>query len=504
MNVKTIIIYLIAVCLTFISAHTTYSAENITPSILPLLFKPAIYKCQARLLADLNGPGNTPYAVAAKFTNLGNLTVFFADHPDTGIEIWVTDGTPAGTHILKDINPGPEDSIFAAGDDREIVRVRDKVYFLADDGIHGEELWVTNGTEIGTRMVEDIYPGEFGSWIRNLTLFKDKLYFLVGERVTGDDTVNGLWVSEGTAATTKRIATSPLRVDVFGGEDADSMVVLNNQLIFAAYSHEHGYELWQSDGSTSGTSLLKDILPGIHHSNPRQFNVVGDKVYFMANDGTHGTELWLTDGTSNGTRMVKDINPGSERGAMAISVDEHRKKNPGFNDKLYFAGKTPEQGTELWVTDGTLAGTKIVRDIAPGSASSDVASAFDCLRAAEVFNNKFYFRADVGTTHDSALWRVNEDGSATIQRFIGIGGVEFLTANDNFLFYQTGLGHGPNSELAIMDKSGRTRVLDIIPGRSQSSPSFLHIRNDQSLLFVTNDSYHAPGVGLYQVECPNH
>jgi ELWxxDGT repeat protein len=515
---KVIHFSIITIFVIFFESHAAFANNALVPVISLLLNESplGINKCQANLLADLNGPQSTGHAVAARFTNLGNLTLFFADHEDTGKEPWVTDGTPAGTHILKDIQLGPEDSIETSSPDREIVRVGDKVYFLADDGVHGEELWVTDGTNNGTKMVDDIESGTGSSWLRNLTSFNGKLYFLMARPDPDGNGVNGLWVSEGTAETTQLVSYGPPNIGTWSGEKADSMVVLNNRLIFAARSEDAGFELWQSDGNSSGTSLLKDIYPGTSHSNPRQLTVVADKVFFMANDGSHGTELWVTNGTSNGTLMVKDIYPGSERGVMAISIDAQRKKNPGFNDKLYFAGRTPSQGTELWVTDGTPAGTNIVRDIAPGSDSSDLVTPHDCLRAGEVFNNKFYFSADVYSEagdkiHDRALWRVNEDGSTTVQYSCcpppqsnhSNGEVEFLTANNDFLFFRgTGVLNGSyrRQELFIMDNHGQTRLIDIYPGNVTSDPGYLHIRNDQSLLFVTDGNL-APGVGLYLLEC---
>lgn len=514
MNVKTINIYVIAVCMAFISAHTAYSAENIMPAISLLLFgeTPAIYKCQARLLADLNGPGNTPYADRARFTDLGNLTLFFADHSDTGSELWVTDGTSGGTHIVKDILPGPEGSIHTAGWDKEIVRVGDKVYFLANDDEHGEELWTTDGTTSGTHMVLDINAGGSNSWIKNLTEFNGKLYFLVGNdgQSGSQNRRRGLWVSEGTASSTKLVACPPT-VGTWSGETPGTMVVFNNRLFFVASGQSAGYELWQSDGTTAGTSLVKDINPGSANAYITQFTVVGNKLYFMAKHDLYGMEVWVSDGTNSGTHMVKDINPGPDRGAIMINIDCAIKKNPGFNNKLYFIGRTPAEGEELWVTDGTEDGTKLVRDIVPGPESPFYyQSEILTFPTGEVFNGKFYFTSlrqqyESSLYEEEALWRVNEDGSATIQWLTGGTLVESLTANDNYLFFRSALalqGIGPSRELGIMDKKGRTRVLDIYPGRSQSRPKYLHIRNDQSLLFVTNNSHHAPGVGLYQVECP--
>ena len=514
---KTIIVYLVTVLLAITTS--AYSAEDISP-VVSLLLKPPICKCRATLLADLNGPGNQPYAKRSHFTDLGNLTLFFADHPDTGVELWVTDGTPAGTHMVKDIYPGPDDSIFTADSTlRNMIRVGDKVYFLADDGIHGRELWATDGTASGTYMVMDINnKGDSSSLIKDLTEFNNKLYFLVGD--TGEPLFQnqGLWVSEGTAATTRVVASPPI-VGTWSGEVSGTMIVFKNNLFFVASGQDTsgqdtGYELWKSNG-ISGASLVMDIQPGTSDSGISQFTVVGNKLYFMADDGTHGREVWVSDGTTSGTNMVKDIYPEQEDGAIQINIDWGSKRNPGFHDKLYFIGKAPQTGVELWVTDGTEAGTKLVRDIVPGPGSPFCLGQCTSILAfpsGEVFNNRFYFSSRAQSHGQStqyeeeALWRVNEDGSVTMQIYTGIGGVDDLAANDNYLFFFSDLGGShpdrEDRELGIMDKEGRTRVLDILPGRPQSWPQFFHIRNDQSLLFVTNNSWHAPGVGLYRVTCP--
>ena len=84
-------------------------------------------------------------------------------------------------------------------------------------------------------------------------------------------------------------------------------------------------------------------------------------LYFQANNGVKGTELWKSDGTVVGTKMVKDINPGDS-------------SNPGLltnvNGTLYFRATTAANGDELWKSDGTVAGTKLVKDVYPGTNSS--------------------------------------------------------------------------------------------------------------------------------------
>ena len=86
-----------------------------------------------------------------------------------------------------------------------------------------------------------------------------------------------------------------------------SFTVLNGQLLFSAIDAEHGFELWQSDGTPTGTAWLKDIQPGPTGSFPISLLNIGDTLFFVADDGTNGSELWKSDGTADGTVMVKRL-----------------------------------------------------------------------------------------------------------------------------------------------------------------------------------------------------
>ena len=112
-------------------------------------------------------------------------------------------------------------------------------------------------------------------------------------------------------------------------------------------------------GTTTGSSLLKDISPEAG-SSARNFTPLGDRLLFTADDGawsvytgTYGNELWITDGTTAGTRMVADINP-----------TPRHSSNPRFltaiGDRVVFRAYEPVHGEELWVTDGTSSGTMIL------------------------------------------------------------------------------------------------------------------------------------------------
>jgi ELWxxDGT repeat protein len=103
-----------------------------------------------------------PYALTA----VGESLFFFADDGGYGRELWRSDGTVDGTVRVKDIRPGSSGSIRDPGTIPPMSWAgTDKLFFfVADDGTHGEELWVSDGTEPGTHLVRDVFPGTGGTF----------------------------------------------------------------------------------------------------------------------------------------------------------------------------------------------------------------------------------------------------------------------------------------------------------------------------------------------------
>lgn len=313
---------------------------------------------------------------------IGNLMYFTVDDGPHGKELWLTDGTTNGTNLLKDINPGTGHSVPS-----QFKEYMGKVYFTANDGTHGTELWVTDGTPSGTNMVLDASSGAPHSYIAHLTVYNNKLYY------TGFlNLKHGLIESDGTAAGTKLIAEVSVGSTV---RKESSIVLFNGKMYFggADTSSPANIELWMSDGTTNGTSMVKDINTFFgQSSNPHQLTVVGNQLFFAADDGTHKEELWVTDGTANGTVLVKDILPNPLKTDPLTLM--------AYGNKLFFGARDSNGRTELWVSDGTTNGTTMIKGY-------DATERFVFQGNFTVCNNALYF-AGYDYPGGYELWKLTD------------------------------------------------------------------------------------------------
>ena len=399
------------------------------------------------MVADVEvGAGSSS---ASQFVEVGTTTFFVADDAIRGMELWKTDGTKSGTVLVKDIYPGGHSS-----SPNHLTNVDGVLYFTADDGEHGVELWKSDGTAAGTVLVKDLDTGTTHDWWlgdlpnssdpQNLTVVGGTLFF------TASDGENGveLWKSDGTAAGT--VLVKDIRPgstydpstddDVPNSSEPANLTNVNGTLFFTADDGEHGVELWMSDGTASGTRIVKDINPGADSSTPSNLIHVGDTLYFTADDGTHGVELWMSDGTAAGTVLVKDIRDGSA------------DSNPGHltsaGDFLYFTADDGTHGVELWMSDGTASGTHMVQDINPGADSSSPSNLTHV-------GGTLYFAADDGT-HGVELWRTNGTASGTyLVGDIRAGGAgsnpSYLTGAAGTLMFAADDGHYGSEVYRLID-----------------------------------------------------
>ena len=351
-----------------------------------------------QLLVDIN-PGRSnfdfPYpSFPSGFTEFNDKLYFSAFDNENGDELWVSDGTSSGTQLLVDIRPSRRyfysGSYAVSSSPYDLTEFNDKLYFSANDGENGQELWVTDGTSSGTQLLVDIRPGTtyegrfyyevgYGSFPGDLTEFDGKLYFSANNGESGRE----LWVSDGTGSGTQ------LLVDINSSSSSSprDLTEFDGKLYFSADDSENGEELWVSDGTSSGTQLVADINSS-SSSSPRDLTEFDGKLYFSADDGENGEELWVSDGTSSGTQLVADINPGSSSFSPFGFTE--------FDGKLYFSADDGENGRELWVSDGTSSGTQLVADINPGSDDGFDSNLYSNPSDLTVVGDELFFRADNG------------------------------------------------------------------------------------------------------------
>ena len=188
----------------------------------------------------------------------------------------------------------------------QIIVFDGKIFFNADDGIHGHTLWMSDGTAPGTQMVKDLDNAATDSEVFHLSLLNDKLAFIVK---TGD--ASGLWITDGTETGTEQLTSVSIIISSMAGEAEPVVAKLRNtdRIFFAANDITHGTELWSSDGTISGTAMVTDIYPGTNGSMPIRLTARNGYILFGAIESSiQGTELWRSDGTDNGHDfLVKDI-----------------------------------------------------------------------------------------------------------------------------------------------------------------------------------------------------
>lgn len=355
----------------------------------------------------------------------GNNLYFISNHSDYGRELWVTDGTTSGTHLVRDIVPGPNtsdikdryavigDKLFffalaptaSAGSSAwqlwvtdgtdigtqmltnttfgtaiaswDMAVLQNKVYFSHDDGSGDQELWVSDGTVSGTRLFKDVSGPNGSSWPSKLQTVGSKLVFSAYKPNEG--AVHSLWASDGTDAGTTLISD----VEIFVNADANlDTAQLNGKLYFRGHLPDDStYKLWATDGTISGTSVINDADPVDHHTN-RYMITAGNRIVFFANDVTHGKEPWVTDGTNAGTQLLKDVFPGVGNSPAGGLV--------AVGNKAYFRAATTTGDLQLFETDGTPAGT---RQLAPADATNTV-SPLSASGVCHALGNQVLFTAD--------------------------------------------------------------------------------------------------------------
>lgn len=324
-----------------------YYAGNVSSSGIayrePFVSDLATHQTKLLKVLDPRYIGSDP----AGFTRVGSTVFFSGSNSANGRELWKTDGTEVGTVLVKNIWPGPGSS-----SPDWLVECGGKLLFSAEDGVHGKELWISDGTDAGTTLVKDINPGSDDSSISSVINWNGVLYFSARNQTNNSE----LWRSDGTTAGTYMLK------DVHSlNSNPRYFTPFKGALYYQANSGASGAaELWKTDGTTNGTVLVHAIPSSAYES--KNYRVVGDLLFFSAErtGATGDYELWKSDGTSAGTSLVKNI-------SLNGSSDPHSLVS--YAGKLYFVANDGIRNDQIWRSDGTAAGTELAHEIFNNSGS---------------------------------------------------------------------------------------------------------------------------------------
>jgi trimeric autotransporter adhesin len=430
-------------------------------------------------LVSSSDPGNSRFNNPPSFAVNNGVSYFAAEDGIHGRELWRSDGSSGGTYLVKDLNPGE-----AASNPMEIAAGNNKVFFSAFTSVYGQELWVSDGTPEGTKILLDAKPGPGGSWPGQIVAAGKNIFFLTSPETSyyayrffpyGYQ----VWKTEGTERTTLLLLDLTDETNLF----ILQCTKVNDLLFFTVItSYTFEVELWRSDGTKEGTFPVKKFPSnffGLMH-----FTTYNNKLYFSANDGT-GRQLWMSDGTGEGTVPA----PGNN--GIGLTEYYHSKARIPFqqiNNSLLMFGYSNSDGSGLYKYDATSnRGMELVKTLLPASAHpAAVQSEIVFVNEVVYFNLQSYagngeelWRSD-GTAANTKLIKRFEAGYSNFYEPYAHNGKIYFTKEDNL--------YGREPWLSDGTAEGTSLLKDIYKGPSVSSPSFFTTINGKLIFSARNET----------------
>ncbi|MGK0444360.1 MAG: ELWxxDGT repeat protein [Bermanella sp.] len=393
---------------------------------------------------------------------------------------FVTDGTESGTKLVKD---------FSIEENKESIinafSFKSQWLLGIDTADYGTSLAITDGTQAGTDHINieltNLFPSGFVE-------FQGKVFF----RGTQPDSGTELWVTDGTSEGTELfldLAPGNIAAEQAYNSYPRYLTVANNKLIFSAYSRSYGTELWVSDGTPAGTTMLKDINVGLDGSNLSGFYAFNDKVFFNADSQTY-----VTDGTPEGTKALLVDNLSNPN--QFLKINDSQMVILANN-----LGSNPRSG--LWISDGTEDGTElidtqngnqkiynltianetlyytadnIIYSYHPEEGTKLISDRFSLVNNLLSLNDQLYFHAR--NRNGSALYTVTNNSVAFIKQPSQDSSAyieDLYVLNDSIVFKGSDEAYGIELWISDGSESGTHILQDTFPGPEHAYPALCHL-----------------------------
>lgn len=367
------------------SSNLLYLTGRPTPDRGYALFRTGGTAASTKLVADTYidvGHSSDP----TDFVKMGNILYFTASDETDGTNLWKTDGTNTGTVQLTEMH-----------NVSHLTNVNGQLFFAGAATGDREDPWAiykTDGTPGGASKVCLEFPGT----PQTFTKVNNKLFATWGS--------NYFMTSDGWGCSVLAVTPSVQEVFPFG-----------KFLYFKGTENVHGDELWQTNGASGRTIMVKDINRA-GGSDIQHFTALNGVVYFSADDGVRGHELWRSQGTPGSTFMVRDLRT---KDSDLTESDIYDVVTAG--DHVYVFGLDENDQHAIWKSDGTVANTLKIANIPPMHGR------------AMVSNTRLYF---VTTSPDGYhLWKSDGTTESTQQlAALNIGNTtyrnSYVTIGDTF------------------------------------------------------------------------
>lgn len=395
---------------------------------------------------------------------LGNKVVFFASDPENGLEPWITDGSSEGTALLKDTNPGANGVHVSFDSVIPPVAWKGKVFFagrgIGTEGLEVPQLWVSDGTADGTYAIDNNNRPISGFTAGNTgVMFVEKV---------GNEELS-LWWTEGTPESTRLLYKW-----------------LGNG--FSLYSIQRNNFVYVKDPDGKLIAIdLQSLQPTILETTGVD-QIVGEAnglVFYSKTDTDSGCELWETNGTPSGTQLVANLSPGPR--------DTWFTPGLKYGDSLSLAIIVDTGGGyayRVYITSGKASGVTLL--------ASNKNTSFQ--KIAVVGDRFFFQQVDIhNSMYPSAIWRSDGTPSGTepICSMCQHSRVSNLVEFDGKIFYSAVDGAGQELWMTDQTESGTHRWADLNPGAPSARPNNL-LAMDGYLFFTANDGVHGTEPWVYK------